>query len=154
MNAAQAAGQTVSQGIGLYADGKRKDAIDAAKAAYERGDLVAMQSYIDQAKSWDEGGASRAGLQATGGALIGGLGGGSVLTAIGGAAGAGTSSLLAAGREDQQIGGRYDRFVAGRQHRCERCGNGRWRTGGRQCGRGNGIERRALQRRQRPPKNG
>ncbi|OMS34809.1 hemagglutinin repeat-containing protein [Burkholderia pseudomallei] len=95
MNAAQAAGQTVSQGIGLYADGKRKDAIDAAKAAYERGDLVAMQSYIDQAKSWDEGGASRAGLQATGGALIGGLGGGSVLTAIGGAAGAGTSSLLA-----------------------------------------------------------
>ncbi|WP_154731385.1 hypothetical protein, partial [Burkholderia pseudomallei] len=62
---------------------------------YERGDLVAMQSYIDQAKSWDEGGASRAGLQATGGALIGGLGGGSVLTAIGGAAGAGTSSLLA-----------------------------------------------------------
>ncbi|WP_425117376.1 hemagglutinin repeat-containing protein [Burkholderia anthina] len=95
MNAAQAAGQTVSQGIGLYADGKRKDAIDAAKAAYERGDLDAMQSYIDQAKSWDEGGASRAGLQATGGALIGGLGGGSALTAIGGAAGAGTSSLLA-----------------------------------------------------------
>ncbi|WP_240687903.1 hemagglutinin repeat-containing protein [Burkholderia sp. SRS-25] len=95
MNAAQAAGQTISQGIGLYADGKRKDAIDAAKAAYERGDLVAMQSYIDQAKSWDEGGASRAGLQATGGALIGGLGGGSALTAIGGAAGAGTSSLLA-----------------------------------------------------------
>ncbi|AXF20261.1 cell surface protein [Burkholderia pyrrocinia] len=95
MNAAQAAGQTISQGIGLYADGKRKDAIDAAKAAYERGDLVAMQSYIDQAKSWDEGGASRAGLQAAGGALIGGLGGGSALTAIGGAAGAGTSSLLA-----------------------------------------------------------
>ncbi|MDN7430083.1 hemagglutinin repeat-containing protein [Burkholderia sp. AU45388] len=95
MNAAQAAGQTISQGIGLYADGKRKDAIDAAKAAYERGDLIAMQSYIDQAKSWDEGGASRAGLQAAGGALIGGLGGGSALTAIGGAAGAGTSSLLA-----------------------------------------------------------
>lgn len=95
MNAAQAAGQTISQGIGLYADGKRKDAIDAAKAAYERGDLVAMQSYIDQAQSWDEGGASRAGLQATGGALIGGLGGGSALTAIGGAAGAGASSLLA-----------------------------------------------------------
>ncbi|WP_249182105.1 hemagglutinin repeat-containing protein [Burkholderia cenocepacia] len=95
MNAAQAAGQTISQGVGLYADGKRKDAIDAAKAAYERGDLVAMQSYIDQAQSWDEGGASRAGLQATGGALIGGLGGGSVLTAFGGAAGAGASSLLA-----------------------------------------------------------
>ncbi|WP_429860987.1 hemagglutinin repeat-containing protein [Burkholderia cenocepacia] len=95
MNAAQAAGQTISQGIGLYADGKRKDAIDAAKAAYERGDLVAMQSYIDQAQSWDEGGASRAGLQAAGGALIGGLGGGSVLTAFGGAAGAGASSLLA-----------------------------------------------------------
>lgn len=95
MNAAQAAGQTISQGIGLYADGKRKDAIDAAKAAYERGDLVAMQSYIDQAQSWDEGGASRAGLQATGGALIGGLGGGNALTAIGGAAGAGASSLLA-----------------------------------------------------------
>ncbi|WP_338640929.1 hemagglutinin repeat-containing protein [Burkholderia pyrrocinia] len=95
MNAAQAAGQTVSQGIGLYADGNRKDAIDAAKAAYERGDLVAMQSYIDQAQSWDEGGASRAELQMGAGALIGGLGGGSALTAIGGAAGAGTSSLLA-----------------------------------------------------------
>lgn len=95
MNAAQAAGQTISQGIGLYADGKRKDAIDAAKAAYERGDLVAMQSYIDQAKSWDEGGASRAELQMGGGALIGGLGGGTALTAIGGAAGAGMSSLLA-----------------------------------------------------------
>ncbi|VWD31438.1 cell surface protein [Burkholderia contaminans] len=106
MNAAQAAGQTVSQGIGLYADNKRKDAIEAAKAASERGDLDAMQSYIDQAKSWDEGGASRAALQMGGGALIGGLGGGSALTAFGGAAGAGTSSLLAnqAEKVSQSVG--------------------------------------------------
>ncbi|HDR9491697.1 hemagglutinin repeat-containing protein [Burkholderia stabilis] len=95
MNAAQAAGQTVSQGIGLYADHKRDAALDAAKAAYDNGDLAGAQAALNEAKGWMEGGASRAELQIGGGALIGGLGGGSALTAIGGAAGAGMSSLLA-----------------------------------------------------------
>ncbi|WP_244138321.1 hemagglutinin repeat-containing protein [Burkholderia stabilis] len=95
MNAAQAAGQTVSQGIGLYADHKRDAALDAAKAAYDNGDLAGAQAALNEAKGWMEGGASRAELQMGGGALIGGLGGGSALTAMGGAAGAGMSSLLA-----------------------------------------------------------
>lgn len=95
MNAAQAAGQTVSQAIGLYADHKRDAALDAADKAYKAGDLAGAQAALNEAKGWMEGGASRAELQMGGGALIGGLGGGSALTAIGGAAGAGTSSLLA-----------------------------------------------------------
>ena len=95
MNAAQAAGQTVSQGIGLYADNKRDAALDAADKAYKAGDLAGAQAALNEAKGWMEGGASRAELQMGGGALIGGLGGGSALTAIGGAAGAGMSSLLA-----------------------------------------------------------
>ncbi|MBO2983270.1 hemagglutinin repeat-containing protein [Burkholderia pseudomallei] len=94
MNAAQAAGQTVSQAIGLYADHKRDAALDAADKAYKAGDLAGAQAALNEAKGWMEGGASRAELQMGGGALIGGLGG-SALTAIGGAAGAGTSSLLA-----------------------------------------------------------
>lgn len=95
MNAAQAAGQTVSQAIGLYADHKRDAALEAADKAYKAGDLAGAQAALNEAKGWMEGGASRAELQMGGGALIGGLGGGSALTAIGGAAGAGTSSLLA-----------------------------------------------------------
>ncbi|WP_244139896.1 hemagglutinin repeat-containing protein [Burkholderia stabilis] len=95
MNAAQAAGQTVSQGIGLYADHKRDAALDAADKAYKAGDLAGAQVALNEAKGWMEGGASRAELQMGGGALIGGLGGGSALTAMGGAAGAGMSSLLA-----------------------------------------------------------
>lgn len=95
MNAAQAAGQTVSQAIGLYADHKRDAALDAADKAYKAGDLAGAQAALNEAKGWMEGGASRAELQMGGGALIGGLGGGSALTAIGGAAGAGMSSLLA-----------------------------------------------------------
>ncbi|PXW25617.1 hypothetical protein C7403_105300, partial [Paraburkholderia caballeronis] len=78
MQAAQAAGQVVAQGIGAYADNKRDTATDAATAA-----------------AWDEGGDSRALLQAAGGALIGGLGGGSVFTAAGGAVGAGLASKMA-----------------------------------------------------------
>ncbi|WP_080414442.1 hemagglutinin repeat-containing protein [Burkholderia ubonensis] len=95
MNAAQAAGQTVSQAIGLYADHRRDAALDAADKAYKAGDLEGAQAALNEAKGWMEGGASRAELQMGGGALIGGLGGGSALTAIGGAAGAGMSSLLA-----------------------------------------------------------
>ncbi|WP_038456450.1 hypothetical protein [Paraburkholderia xenovorans] len=78
MNAAQAAGQVVAQGIGAYADMKRDQASDEATAA-----------------SWDEGGANRVALHVIGGGLIGGLGGGSAFGAIGGAAGAGLSSAMA-----------------------------------------------------------
>ncbi|WP_322080640.1 hemagglutinin repeat-containing protein, partial [Burkholderia cenocepacia] len=110
MNAAQAAGQVVAQGIGAYADMKRdaalataKDATTAAKAAIQAGDTEAAAAYaatasqaLADAKSWTEGGSNRAILQIGGGALIGGLGGSSAMTgALGGAAGAGMSSLLA-----------------------------------------------------------
>ncbi|MGN4093139.1 filamentous hemagglutinin, partial [Burkholderia gladioli] len=110
MNAAQAAGQVVAQGIGAYADMKRdaalataKDATTAAKAAMQAGDTEAAAAYaatasqaLADAKSWTEGGSNRAILQISGGALIGGLGGSSAMTgALGGAAGAGMSSLLA-----------------------------------------------------------
>ncbi|WP_321906121.1 hemagglutinin repeat-containing protein [Paraburkholderia tropica] len=95
MQAAQAAGQVVAQGIGTYADAKRDALIDAAQTALDKGDLATAQADVDAAKQWLEGGSSRAELQIIGGALIGGLGGGSGLTAAGGAAGAGLSSLLA-----------------------------------------------------------
>ncbi|WP_221313982.1 ESPR-type extended signal peptide-containing protein [Paraburkholderia youngii] len=81
MQAAQAAGQTVSQGIGAYAESKLEAAQKAGDAAGEA--------------AWAEGGDNRALLHALGGALIGGLGGGSAFGAIGGAAGAGLSSKLA-----------------------------------------------------------
>ena len=87
MQAAQAAGQVVAQGIGMYADNKRNTATDAATAA-----------------AWAEGGNSRALLQTAGGALIGGLGGGSVFTAAGGAAGAGLASKAALGLADIENG--------------------------------------------------
>ncbi|WP_321899428.1 two-partner secretion domain-containing protein [Paraburkholderia heleia] len=95
MQAAQAAGQVVSQGIGMYADNKRDAALNAAQAAYNSGDLATAAADVAEAQQWMEGGDSRAILQAAGGALIGGLGGGSVFTAVGGAAGAGLSSKLA-----------------------------------------------------------
>ncbi len=100
MQAAQAAGQTVSQGIGAYADMKRDDALANAKAIIEnpnatQADLAVAQSYLADASSWSEGGDSRAALHVAGGALIGGLGGGSAFSTIGGAAGAGLSSKLA-----------------------------------------------------------
>jgi filamentous hemagglutinin len=81
MQAAQAAGQVVAQGIGAYADMKREEALAAGDKA--------------TADSWDEGGDNRALLQAAGGALIGGLGGGSVFTAVGGGLGAGIASKMA-----------------------------------------------------------
>ncbi|WP_081085621.1 hemagglutinin repeat-containing protein [Burkholderia stagnalis] len=109
MNAAQAAGQVVSQGIGAYADMKRdaalstaKDATAAAKAAMQAGDTDTAEAYaakasqaLSDAKSWSEGGDSRALMHTAGGALIGGLGGGSVFSTVGGATGAGLSSKLA-----------------------------------------------------------
>ncbi|WP_162826240.1 hemagglutinin repeat-containing protein [Burkholderia sp. IDO3] len=96
VNAAQAAGQVVSQGIGAYADMKRDQAITDAKAALASGDLDALATALDTAEAWKEGGANRGMLQMGGGALIGGLGGSSALTGVlGGAAGAGLSNALA-----------------------------------------------------------
>ncbi len=96
MNAAQAAGQVVSQSIGAYADMKRDQALADAKAALASGDLDALSTALDSAEAWKEGGANRGMLQMGGGALIGGLGGSSALTgALGGAAGAGLSNALA-----------------------------------------------------------
>ncbi|WP_321902860.1 hemagglutinin repeat-containing protein [Paraburkholderia tropica] len=95
MQAAQAAGQVVSQGIGAYADMKRDAALDSADAAMKSGDYATAAADVADAQQWMEGGDSRAMLQAAGGALIGGLGGGSVFTAVGGAVGAGLSSKLA-----------------------------------------------------------
>ncbi|WP_052391841.1 hemagglutinin repeat-containing protein [Paraburkholderia bannensis] len=80
MQAAQAAGQVVAQGIGAYADNKRE-------AASKAGDQAT-------AAAWDEGGDNRTALHIAGGALIGGLGGGA-LDALGGAAGAGVASAMA-----------------------------------------------------------
>ncbi|WP_433704704.1 hemagglutinin repeat-containing protein [Paraburkholderia sacchari] len=94
MQAAQAAGQVVAQGIGAYADMKRDAALDAAKTAYKNGDLEGVSAALADFDSWSEGGNSRAALHVAGGALIGGLGGGA-LGAFGGAAGAGLSSKLA-----------------------------------------------------------
>ncbi|MEZ0603740.1 hemagglutinin repeat-containing protein [Paraburkholderia sp. IW21] len=95
MQAAQAAGQTVSQGIGAYADMKRDDAVTALQAAKDRGDTAGMAAALADYNNWREGGDSRAEFHAAGGALIGGLGGGTAFSTIGGAAGAGMSSLLA-----------------------------------------------------------
>ncbi len=95
MAAAQAAGQVVSQGVGAYADKKRDDALDAAKTAYKNGDLNGASAALADFDSWSEGGDARAGLHLAGGALIGGLGGGSLFSTIGAAAGAALSSKLA-----------------------------------------------------------
>ncbi|CAN0628102.1 tRNA nuclease CdiA-2 [Burkholderia multivorans] len=95
MQAAQAAGQVVAQGIGAYADSKQKDAQDKATAAKIAGDTAAAAQYQAEADSWAEGGSNRVELHIVGGALIGGLGGGSFGTAFAGAAGAGVSSAFA-----------------------------------------------------------
>ncbi|SAL04278.1 cell surface protein [Caballeronia ptereochthonis] len=95
MNATAAAGEAVAKGIGQLADSKRDGALADAKAAYERGDLDAMQSYLDVADSWGESGSNRIALHVAGGGLIGGLGGGSIGGGAQGAAGAGMSAALA-----------------------------------------------------------
>ncbi|WP_321784416.1 hypothetical protein [Paraburkholderia sp. J94] len=94
MQAAQAAGQAVSQGIGAYADMKSQDAANAVDAAAKSGDPQALAAAVADYIKWREGGDSRAELQAAGGALIGGLAGGA-FGAVGGAAGAGQSSKMA-----------------------------------------------------------
>ncbi len=96
MQAAQAAGQVVAQGIGAYADLKeaaaQKNAIDAARAG--NADLAAQ--YNAEADAWGEGGSNRVALQVAGGAVIGGIGGSSAaFGALGGAAGAALSAETA-----------------------------------------------------------
>ncbi|MDR5838782.1 hemagglutinin repeat-containing protein [Caballeronia sp. LZ034LL] len=95
MNAASAAGEAVATQIGMIANAKRDGALKDAKAAYERGDLDAMQGYLDTADSWSESGSNRIALHVAGGGLIGGLGGGGIGSAAQGAAGAGMSAYLA-----------------------------------------------------------
>ncbi len=92
MNAGQAAGQVVAQGIAAYADAKKKDAQDAANKAKAAGDTTAQAAYQAEADSWAEGGSNRVLMHTAGGALLAGLGGGNALA---GAAGAGLSSALA-----------------------------------------------------------
>ncbi|WP_085561807.1 hemagglutinin repeat-containing protein [Burkholderia pseudomallei] len=92
MNAAQAAGQVVAQGIGAYADTKQQAAQKAADAAKASGDTTAQAAYQAEADSWAEGGSNRVLMHTAGGALLAGMGGGN---AFGGAAGAALSSTLA-----------------------------------------------------------
>ncbi|WP_241020171.1 hemagglutinin repeat-containing protein [Burkholderia sp. Ac-20345] len=92
MNAGQAAGQVVAQGIGAYADTKQKDAQRAADAAKAAGDTTAQAAYQAEADSWAEGGTNRVLMHTAGGAALAGLGGGNALA---GAAGAALSSAVA-----------------------------------------------------------
>ncbi|KWN68190.1 hemagglutinin [Burkholderia ubonensis] len=92
MNATQAAGQVVAQGIGAYADTKQKEAQRAADAAKASGDTTAQAAYQAEADSWGEGGTNRVLMHTAGGALLAGLGGGNALA---GAAGAGLLSAFA-----------------------------------------------------------
>ncbi|MDR5883482.1 hypothetical protein [Caballeronia sp. LZ032] len=54
MHAAQAAGQVMARSIGAYADMTRESALKDAKATKARGDLDAMQTFLDPVDSWDE----------------------------------------------------------------------------------------------------
>lgn len=95
MQAAQAAGQVVAEGVGTYANARRKGAQDQADIAKAAGNADLAAQYQTEADSWAEGGTHRAGLHVVGGALIGGLGGGALETAGAGAAGASASATLA-----------------------------------------------------------
>ncbi|WP_407971331.1 hemagglutinin repeat-containing protein [Burkholderia pyrrocinia] len=116
MNAAQAAGQVVAQGIGSYADMKHAEAQRAADAAGLAGDKTAQAAYQAEADSWDEGGTNRVYLHIAGGALIGGLGGGGVGSAAQGAAGAGLAALLAdqTAQAAKEVAGATDSTLAGK----------------------------------------
>ncbi|WP_433705656.1 beta strand repeat-containing protein [Paraburkholderia sacchari] len=107
MQAAQAAGQVVAQGIGAFADRKEKNAQDAAQKAFDAGDVDAMKGNLADYDNWKEGGTDRIIAHIAGGALIGGLGGGTAFSTIGGAAGAGVSAYLAPKLNDLsgEIGG-------------------------------------------------
>jgi filamentous hemagglutinin len=83
MSAASAAGQAVVTQIGNYADRRLQEARDA-------GDQAGIAA-------WSEGGSARVAMHTAGGALVAGLGGGN---ALGGAAGAATSAVLAGNLND------------------------------------------------------
>ncbi|GAB2915230.1 hemagglutinin repeat-containing protein [Paraburkholderia jirisanensis] len=95
MQAAQAAAQSVAQGIGAYADTQQKAAQDQADAAKATGNTDLAAQYQAVADSWNEGGTNRVGLHVAGGALVAGLGGGGIGSAAQGAVGAGTAAILA-----------------------------------------------------------
>ncbi|WP_269765165.1 hemagglutinin repeat-containing protein, partial [Burkholderia ubonensis] len=116
MNATQAAGQVVAQGIGAYADTKQKEAQRAADAAKASGDTTAQAAYQAEADSWAEGGTNRVYLHIAGGALIGGLGGAGVGSAAQGAAGAGLAALLAdqTAQAAKAVAGATDSTLAGK----------------------------------------
>ncbi|MGR0115191.1 hemagglutinin repeat-containing protein [Ralstonia pseudosolanacearum] len=90
--AASAAGEAVARTIGDIANSKRDDALAEAEKAHQAGNEELANKYRAEADQWKEGGEYRAGLHMAGGALVAGLGGGS---AIGGAIGAGATSLAA-----------------------------------------------------------
>ncbi len=95
MNAANAAGQAVAKDIGTYASYREASLKDGAKAANLLGETDLAAQYREDASHWAEGGDYRVGMHIVAGAVIGGLGGGSVMAAAGGAAGAGVSAALA-----------------------------------------------------------
>ncbi|SEA11119.1 two-partner secretion domain-containing protein [Paraburkholderia sartisoli] len=95
MNAANAAGEAVAKDVGTYADYREKSAKDGAKAANLLGETDQAAQYQQDAADWSEGGADRVGMHIVAGAVIGGLGGGGAIDALGGAAGAGLSATLA-----------------------------------------------------------
>ncbi|WP_310042825.1 hemagglutinin repeat-containing protein [Paraburkholderia caribensis] len=94
MNAANAAGAQVAQAIGTYGDYKEHQAKSGEKAATLLGETDTAAQYGQEAKDWSEGGTDRILLHVAGGALLGGLGSGSLTGAVGGGAGAGVSSAL------------------------------------------------------------
>ncbi|SIT41615.1 Filamentous haemagglutinin family outer membrane protein (fragment) [Paraburkholderia piptadeniae] len=94
MNAANAAGAQVAQAIGTYGDYKEHQAESEEKTALLLGEDDQAAQFHQDAKDWSEGGTDRILLHVAGGALLGGLGAGSLTGAIGGGAGAGVSSSL------------------------------------------------------------
>lgn len=95
MNAATAAGQAVAKDIGTFSSYKEAQARDGARAATLLGEDQIAAQYMQDAADWGEGGDYRVGMHIVAGAVLGGLGGGSVADAIGGAAAAGVSAKLA-----------------------------------------------------------
>jgi filamentous hemagglutinin len=95
MNAASAAGQAVATQIGAIAGAKRDAAKKAAEQAARDGNPQLAAQYKAEAALWDEGGKYRIVMHIAGGAVVAGLGGGSIGSAAQGAAGAGISAAAA-----------------------------------------------------------
>ncbi|MFM0519144.1 MULTISPECIES: hemagglutinin repeat-containing protein [Caballeronia] len=95
MNAASSAGQAVATQIGAIAGAKRDAANKAAEQAARDGNAQLAAQYKAEAALWDEGGKYRIVMHIAGGAVVAGLGGGSIGSAAQGAAGAGISAAAA-----------------------------------------------------------